>query len=181
MEVIMMALFKVSNIFKNLKAKYKPSPPIPEAVWQNPFYFIAFGLGSGAIPFAPGTFGTLMAIPFYLLLEPLSLPYYIVCVAIFIAASIWLCDRISDAIHVHDHPGMCIDEFAGFFVTMINAPHGWQWIALGFVLFRIFDIWKPWPINVIDEKVPGGLGMELDDIVAGIFSLVIIQIVKIII
>lgn len=70
---------------------------------------------------------------------------------------------------------MCIDEFAGFFVTMINAPHGWQWIALGFVLFRLFDIWKPGVIHYIDDHMHGGWGMIFDDVVAGLFAMLIIQ------
>lgn len=172
-----MAIFPVTSIFKY---KPKPSMAIPEAVWRNPLYFIAFGLGSGTMPFAPGTFGTLLAIPFYLLLRPLPLSAYLVFVVAFIIFSSWLSDRISREIHEHDHPGMCIDEFAGFFVTMINAPHGWTWILLGFLLFRLFDIWKPWPISFIDEKVHGGFGMVLDDIVAGIFAMIVIQILHII-
>ncbi|MBX3709580.1 MAG: phosphatidylglycerophosphatase A [Gammaproteobacteria bacterium] len=150
--------------------------PIPDAVWRDPLYFVAFGLGSGAIPFAPGTFGTLLAIPFFLLLQPLPLIAYLIFVLFFIIASSWICHRISREIHVHDHPGMCIDEFAGFFVTMINAPYGWGWILVGFILFRLFDIWKPWPIRFIDKNVSGGFGMVLDDIVAGIFAMAIIQI-----
>ena len=73
---------------------------------------------------------------------------------------------------------MCIDEFAGFFVTMINAPHGWMWVVTGFLLFRLFDIWKPWPINYIDENVQGGFGMILDDVVAGLFAMIIIQLLS---
>jgi len=164
------------NIFNHLKLRIKKNPAIPKAVWQNPLYFIAFGLGSGAIPIAPGTFGTIFAIPFYLLLQPLSFVFYLVFVFIFCIFSMWLCHRISRDIQIHDHPGMCIDEFAGFFVTMIAAPIGWQWIVIGFLLFRLFDIWKPWPIRFIDEKIPGGIGMVLDDILAGIFSCIIIQI-----
>lgn len=175
-----MAPFSVTNIFKRIPASTKPIPPVPEKVWQDPIYFIAFGLGSGAIPFAPGTFGTLMAIPFYLLLSQLPLLYYLVFVVAFFAFSSWICTRVSNEIHEHDHPGMCIDEFAGFFVTMINAPLGWPWVLLGFVLFRLFDIWKPWPISYLDEKVPGGFGMVLDDIVAGLFAMAIIQILRII-
>ncbi len=173
-----MALFQVTNIFKSLKARSKTSPPVPEAVWQNPLYFFAFGFGSGAMPVAPGTFGTLMAIPFYLFLQPLPLIPYLIFLVCFIALASWASDRISRDIHFHDHPGMCIDEFAGFFVTMINAPHGFKWILLGFLLFRFFDIVKPWPIRWIDEKVHGGFGMVLDDIVAGIVSFAIIQIIK---
>src|SRR3990167_286174 len=111
------------NIFKNIRSLKKVIPPLPEKLWRDPLYFIAFGLGSGAMPFAPGTFGTLMAIPFYLFLQQfLPLFYYIGFVILFIAASVWLCERVSREINVHDHPGMCIDEFAGFFVTMIHAP-----------------------------------------------------------
>jgi phosphatidylglycerophosphatase A len=168
----------VTNIFNRLKSKSKPIPPVPIAVWRNPLYFSGFGFGSGAMPFAPGTFGTLMAIPFYLLLRPLPLVYYIVFVMFFIAASSWLCDYLSRKIHEHDHPGMCIDEFAGFFVTMINAPQGWGWISLGFIFFRIFDVWKPWPIRFIDEKIHGGFGMVLDDVVAGLAGLIIIQFLR---
>lgn len=151
---------------------------MPEKMWQEVGYFTAFGLGSGAMPFAPGTFGTLFSIPFYLLLRPLSLSVYLSFVIIFIIFSSWLCEKISRDIAVHDHPGMCIDEFAGFFVTMINAPHHWQYILLGFGLFRLFDIWKPGPIHWIDQHVKGGFGMILDDVAAGFFAMIIIQLVS---
>lgn len=173
-----MAHFSVTSIFNKLKSYSKPSPPLPEQIWQDPIYFIAFGFGSGAMPFAPGTFGTLLAIPFYLLMRPLPLVPYILFVIGFFIFSSWICERVSREIHEHDHPGMCIDEFAGFFVTMINAPHGCFWIVLGFLLFRLFDIWKPWPIRFIDKKIHGGFGMVLDDIVAGIFAMLIIQIIR---
>lgn len=161
-----------------IKLQSKPRLPVPAKIWQNPFYFLAFGLGSGAMPFAPGTFGTLLAIPFYLLLAHLPLIPYIVFVCIFTLLSCYLCDVISREIKVHDHPGMTIDEFAGFFVTMINAPLGWGWVLLGFVLFRFFDIVKPWPIRFLDKHVHGGIGIVLDDVVAGLFAMIIIQIVR---
>lgn len=167
----------LTNLINKYKSRSESSPPVPKAVWKNPFYFIAFGFGSGTIPIAPGTFGTLAAIPFYLLLRPLPLSLYVLFTIFFIAASSWLCERVSREIQSHDHPGMCIDEFVGFFVTMINAPHGWTWIILGFLLFRIFDIWKPGPIKWLDEKIHGGFGMILDDVVAGLFAMVIIQII----
>lgn len=166
----------IKPIFKKLGSK-KKSPSVPDQIWQNPMYFFAFGLGSGAMPFAPGTFGTLMAIPFYLALTSLSLSAYIYFVIFFIILSSIVSHLVSREIHIHDHPGMCIDEFAGFFVTMINAPQGWKWILLGFLLFRFFDIVKPWPINFLDRHVSGGFGMVLDDVVAGIFSCLIIQLI----
>ncbi|HEX4044986.1 MAG TPA: phosphatidylglycerophosphatase A [Gammaproteobacteria bacterium] len=160
----------------HLMSMKKKSLPIPAAIWQDPYYFLAFGLGTGAIPFAPGTFGTLMAIPFYLLLATiLPAVYYVVFVGVFVMLSVWLCERVSQAMHVHDHPGMVIDEFAGFFVTMMYAPAGWIWVVMGFILFRIFDIWKPWPIHWLDEKIAGGLGIVLDDVIAGIYALIIMH------
>lgn len=177
MEENIMAQLTVTNIFSYFKPRIKPSLPVPRKVWRDPLFFIAFGLGSGAMPFAPGTFGTLMAIPFYLLFRPLSLYAYLIFVIVFIILSSLLCARISRKIKVDDHPGMCIDEFAGFFVTMINAPHGFWWIVLGFVLFRLFDIWKPWPIYIVDKKIHGGFGMVLDDVLAGIYACVIIQLI----
>lgn len=164
------------SFFKHLPRSTKPIPPIPSNVWTNPLYFIAFGFGSGIAPFAPGTFGTLMAVPFYLLLHYLLTPTaYVVFTLLFIAATAWISDIVSKELKEHDHPGMCIDEFAGFFVTMIGAPTGWAWIFLGFALFRLFDIWKPWPISLIDEKVHGGFGMILDDVIAGLFAAGTIQ------
>lgn len=159
-----------------LKNRYQnPNDQIPDAVWQNPLYFFAFGFGSGAMPVAPGTFGTLMAIPFYLLLKPLPLAYYLLFVIVFIVISSIICEQVSREIQINDHPGMCIDEFAGFFVTMIHAPSGFVWVVLGFLLFRIFDILKPWPIRFIDEKIHGGFGMVLDDVIAGLFSFALLQ------
>jgi phosphatidylglycerophosphatase A len=154
---------------------YTPQP-VPRSMWRNPLHFIAFGFGAGAIPFAPGTFGTLMGIPFYLALRSLSLTNYLAVLLVIIVSSMWLSHKVAKEIGVHDHTGMCLDEIVGFLVTMANAPFGWGWILIGFLLFRLFDIWKPWPINYIDEKVPGGVGIILDDVLAGIYSLVIIQI-----
>lgn len=156
------------NIFKNRLSTAQPA--VPDAIWQNPLYFIAFGFGSGALPFAPGTWGTLIAIPFYLAIQTLPLGIYSVITLLVIFGSIWLCDRITREIKIHDHPGMCLDEIVGFLVTMIGAPLGFKWIVVGFLLFRLFDIWKPQPIRYIDEKVGGGLGIILDDVVAGIFA-----------
>lgn len=162
-----------------IKSRKKSSPPVPKEVWYHPLYFIAFGLGSGAMPIAPGTFGTLVAIPCYLLLRELPSAAYLIFTICFIIFSAWLCDYISKQTHTHDHPGMCIDEFAGFFVTMLYAPAGWPWIVIGFALFRLFDILKPWPISYIDKNIHGGFGMVLDDVLAGLLSCFIIQLMVI--
>ena len=158
--------------------RHYEAPPAPASVWQKPTHFIAFGFGSGALPYAPGTFGTLMAIPFYLAFQTLPTSAYFWIVVAITIGSMWLCDRVSKEIGVHDHQGMCLDEIVGYLVTMIHAPHGFLWIVTGFILFRIFDIWKPWPIQLVDDKVHGGIGIILDDVLAGIYSFIIIQILS---
>lgn len=160
----------------NRARDYLAIPPIPETVWRNPLHFIAFGFGTGCIPFAPGTFGTLAALPFYLAMQSLSTGMYLAVTFLAILVSIWICDKASHDIGVEDHQGMCLDEVAGFLVAMICAPTGWQWILTGFLLFRLFDIWKPWPIHVMDAKIKGGVGMILDDVMAGVYACVVMQI-----
>lgn len=146
-------------------------------VMTNPIHFLAFGFGSGLAPFAPGTFGTLIAIPLYLLMLNLSFSMYLLLVAIVCIIGVWICDKSSKMLGVHDHSGIVWDEFAGFFITMLAAPAGWIWIVAGFALFRLFDIWKPWPISWLDKKVEGGLGIMVDDIVAGIYALICLQLI----
>ncbi|EKD72448.1 MAG: Phosphatidylglycerophosphatase A [uncultured bacterium] len=153
------------------------SSTIPDSVWQKPLHFIAFGFGSGAMPFAPGTFGTLIAIPFYLAIQSVSLHVYLSLLVCITLGSIWLCHHVAKEINVHDHPGIVLDEIVGYLITMTNAPSGITWIILGFILFRFFDIWKPWPIRYIDAHVSGGIGIVLDDVLAGVYSFLILQIV----
>ena len=148
------------------------------SVWKNPVHFLAFGFGSGLSPKAPGTMGTIAAVPLYLLLQPLSLPVYLSIVAVACLIGFWLCGKTSKDLGVHDHPGIVWDEFCGFWITMIAAPTGWLWILIGFVLFRIFDIWKPWPISWLDKKVHGGFGIMIDDLIAGAFALVCLQLIS---
>ncbi len=149
--------------------------PSIRTVLTNPIHFVAFGFGSGLTPFAPGTAGTIAAIPLYLLLEQLSLPFYLVVVVLAFLFGIWVCGRAGDDLGVHDHGGIVWDEFVGFWVTMVAAPAGWQWVAAGFLLFRLFDIWKPWPISWADQKVSGGFGVMLDDLIAGGYALAVLQ------
>lgn len=147
----------------------------PRSIWTNPIHFLAFGFGSGAMPKMPGTWGTVVAIPFYLLMQDLSLIAYCSILLVAILIAIYLCDRTSKDLKVHDHPGIVIDEIVGYLLTMILAPKGWLWIFLGFIYFRIFDIVKPWPIRWIDKQMPGGLGIVMDDLIAGIFAWILLQ------
>lgn len=144
---------------------------IPPGLLRNPRHLLSLGFGSGLAPFAPGTFGTLVAVPLYLLLAQLSLPWYLLVVVIGFGVGVYLCQYTSDALGVHDHGGIVWDEFVGYWITMIAVPLGWQWILLGFVLFRVFDIVKPWPVKIADAKMKGGFGIMLDDVLAGLYAL----------
>lgn len=146
-------------------------------VYQNPLYFIAFGFGSGLMPFAPGTWGTLAAIPIYLLLEGCSWPLYLMVTLLALGLGVWISDWVSKDLGVHDYKGIVWDEVVGYLFTMFLAPPGLFWLCFGFVLFRIFDIWKPQPIRYIDLKVQGGLGIMLDDVLAAIPAWLILQLI----
>ena len=143
--------------------------------WSNPVHWLAFMGGSGCSPFAPGTMGTLAAIPLYIAASLLPLGYFLALTVIMFCVGIWICDYSSRALGVHDHPGIVWDEVVGYFVTMILAPAGWIWWLVGFGLFRLFDIWKPWPIRWLDSKVRGGFGIMIDDVLAGLFAFVCMQ------
>jgi phosphatidylglycerophosphatase A len=137
----------------------------------NPIHFLALGFGSGLLPKAPGTFGTLAAIPLYLLLAPSSMSLYLVAVIVMSITGIYICGKAAKDAGVHDHGAIVWDEIVGFLITMFMVPLSWQSVAVGFILFRIFDIFKPWPISFIDKNVHGGLGIMLDDIIAGLAAL----------
>lgn len=147
----------------------------PRSVWRNPVHFAAFGFGSGAVPVAPGTFGTLMAVLLLVLLPPMSVVVYFLFLLVSFAIGVWLCHQTAHDIGVHDHGGIVWDEFVGYWITMFMAPAGWGWIILGFVLFRFFDIIKPWPIRWLDKNVSGGFGVMIDDVLAGLMALICLQ------
>jgi phosphatidylglycerophosphatase A len=147
----------------------------PASIWRNPIHFLAFGLGSGAAPVAPGTFGTLAAVPFYLLLNQLALVPYLLVVTGLGLLGVWLCQVTSRDLGVHDHSGIVWDEMVGYWLTLAAAPAGWLWLVVGFVLFRLFDIWKPWPIRWVDRHVHGGLGIMLDDVLAAGYAWLCLQ------
>jgi len=147
-----------------------------KGIMRDPIHWLAFGFGSGCSPFAPGTFGTLAAIPVFLLLDLTPLWLYLFITVIMFIIGIWLCDVTTKKLGVHDHSGIVWDEIVGYLVTMIAAPKGWLWIVIGFVLFRFFDILKPWPISVADKRISGGFGIMVDDVLAGIAAFVVLHI-----
>ena len=144
---------------------------------SNPVHFLALGFGSGLIKPAPGTWGTLAAVPVYLLMLyafPLGLHSYIAVLFVSFIVGVYLCGKTADDVGVHDHGAIVWDEFVGFWITMTLIPFSWSNLILGFALFRLFDIVKPWPIKLLDKHVHGGFGIMIDDVLAGVFAWVIL-------
>lgn len=151
---------------------------MPEAIrfdLRSPYHWLAFGFGSGLLPKAPGTWGTLAAIPLYLLLAELPLGWYLGVTAALFLLGIPVCGRVGRELGVHDHGAIVWDEVVGFLVTMCAVPAQWPWILAGFLLFRLFDILKPWPIGPVDRRVGGGLGVMADDLLAGLMACGVLQ------
>ena len=139
-------------------------------VWSNLWHFLAFGFGTGLAKKAPGTWGTLAGLVVMPLLYMLPLIWALVFIVLAGVFGVWLCGRVADDLGVHDHGGIVWDEMVGIWMTLILLPNTWQWWLLGFVLFRVLDILKPWPISVLDRKVAGGLGIMVDDMLAGVIA-----------
>jgi len=148
-------------------------------ILKDPVHLLAFGFGSGLSPFAPGTAGTVVAIPLVLGLMQFGLVVHSVVTGIAILAGIYICGESARRLQVHDHGGIVWDEICGYSVTMLAAPPRWYWLLAGFVLFRFFDIVKPSPIREADHSLRGGLGIMLDDIIAGVFAAAILYAVQI--
>lgn len=159
------------------------SNPLDLISLKNPWHLLATGFGSGLSPIIPGTMGTLAAVPLYLLLVQLPLSVYLLLVFVSCVIGIKICQVTSDDMGVHDHGSIVWDEFAGFWITMAIVPmlklpvDDWKWLVTGFVLFRFFDMVKPWPIGWLDKRVHGGLGIMVDDIVAGIMAAIALYLV----
>lgn len=141
---------------------------------RSPPAWIAFGLGSGLSPVAPGTCGTLAAVPFYLLLALLPLPAYAVAVVVLFGVGVWSSELMVRRLGRQDPQAVVFDEMVGYWITMspVLAGH-WLWLLPGFVLFRVFDILKPWPIRGLERAVGGGLGAMLDDALAGAYAAIV--------
>lgn len=150
-------------------------PELAPLKLSNPLHLLALGFGSGLSPIMPGTMGTLAAIPLYLLIQGLAAPWYILLLVVGFLVGIPICNAATRAIGRHDHGAIVWDEIIGFGITMFAAPSGVGWIVAGFVLFRFFDIVKPWPISWCDKRVSGGFGIMIDDVIAGVFALVGMQ------
>ena len=146
-----------------------------KAILANPIHLLAFGFGAGLSPKAPGTMGTVVAVLIYLVLPNMPHIIYAGLILLSFVFGIWICGKTAEDLGVHDHGGIVWDEFVGYWITMFMAPSGLFWVLLGFVLFRLLDIFKPWPIKWADKELAGGLGIMLDDVLAGIMAALCMQ------
>ena len=148
-------------------------------VLRHPAHFIAFGAGAGLVPFAPGTFGTLVALPIFWIAYPrVDAAVYLAGVALLFALGVWACDVTGKALGVSDHGGMVWDETVAFLLVLFFTPVYSYWQALAFVLFRFFDIVKPPPIRYYERRFKGGLGVMIDDLAAAFYALVVLAVVR---
>ena len=145
-------------------------PPSFKFLLAHPAHFLALGFGAGLSPKAPGTVGTLVGFPLYWLMA--ETPFYWGWMVVFLAVGVWACGVAGRDLGVHDHGGLVWDEVVAFLLVLPFAPPSLFGFILAFALFRLFDIWKPFPIGWFDARVPGGLGVMLDDVLAAGYSVV---------
>jgi phosphatidylglycerophosphatase A len=143
-------------------------------VLTDPVILLAFGLGTGLAPRAPGTCGSLLGLAIAWWTVPLGLELRLMVAIALILSGLWICGEAARRIGVHDHPGIVWDEIAGMYLVLLAAPPGIVAWVLGFGLFRLFDIWKPWPIRDLDHRLGGGPGIMLDDLVAALYAAVLL-------
>ena len=152
------------------------SPANLRALLRHPMGWVGTGFGSGLAPRAPGTVGSLVALlPWWFVLRPLEPRLYLVVVMLAfvlgVVAGNWLVART----RIADPSVFVWDEFVGLWIALFLAPPGWPWVLAGFALFRLFDIWKPWPVSWADRRIHGGMGIMLDDVLAGFYAAVILR------
>jgi phosphatidylglycerophosphatase A len=141
----------------------------------HPAHFFGLGFGAGLLPKAPGTLGTLVGLPMFLLIQPYSLSMQWLILSGLFLLGVYICDVTGKAIGVSDHGGIVWDEIVAMMLVLTIVPQTWFWVALAFVLFRLFDIWKPFPIRQCDAQVKGGLGVMLDDLLAAFYSMLCLK------
>lgn len=135
---------------------------------RHPLMLLALGFGSGLLPKAPGTWGTVVGVGLYSLIMPFGIEALAIAALVATVAGVPICGVAARWLGVHDHGAIVWDEIAGVLITLLFVPFHWAWVLAGFVAFRVFDVLKPWPISWLDREVGGGLGIMLDDILAGL-------------
>lgn len=164
-----------------MSTKYTLDAAARQRLMATPAGWIATGFGSGLAPKAQGTFGSLAAIvPWVLLHAVLPVWGWLLLIVVSFAIGTWACNVAGRIIGVDDHRSLVWDEFVGQWIALLPVlvMPGWLWVAVGFALFRLFDVWKPWPIAWFDRRVKGGLGVMLDDVIAGIFAALALHLIQ---
>ena len=152
-------------------------PQPARIVLTHPAGWIASGFGVGLSPRAPGTVGSLIALlPWWLFLQQQSLPVYLGVLLASFALGVWAANWVIAKTRIEDPSVVVWDEFVGQWIALLMAPAGWPWIVAGFALFRLFDIWKPWPVRWADRELHGGVGAMLDDVLAGLYAFIVLQV-----
>jgi phosphatidylglycerophosphatase A len=148
-------------------------------LFRHPARFIAFGGGAGLLPAAPGTFGTLLALPLYWLAAPRLAPYeYLLLVGVLFVLGIWACGVTGRELGTADHGGMVWDEVVAFLLVLFFVPADLAWQAAAFLVFRVFDILKPPPIRYYERTFKNGFGVMLDDLVAAFYTLLVLAVAR---
>ncbi len=142
---------------------------------RHPAHFLALGFGSGLAPKGPGTFGTLIALPLFGLLLLLPEVSHLPILALLFLLGIPLCGITGRNLGVSDHGSIVWDEIVAFMLVLEFTPKAWEWWLYAFLLFRLFDIWKPFPIRTLDRQVHGGFGVMLDDLIAAIYAIAVLK------
>jgi len=161
-----------------MKKLIEKDSQVRQVALGTPAGFLAFGLGSGLSRYAPGTMGTLMAVPFAILLKNLpDFAFWLALVVLFVAG-IYLCDVSSKRLGQHDPGGIVWDEMVGYWLTVALLPLQWTWMLAAFLLFRFFDIFKPWPVSLAEKRFGGGLGIMLDDVIAALYAMLVLALAQ---
>lgn len=141
-------------------------------LFSHPAHFCALGFGSGLAKKAPGTFGTLIGFPLFWLIADLEFYVQLSIISALFLIGIYFCERTGKALGVSDHGAIVWDEIVAMMLVLTVTQNKWQWWLIAFLLFRLFDIWKPVPIRQCDAKIKGGLGVMLDDLLAAIYAII---------
>lgn len=148
--------------------------PDARTVFTRPDYFLAYGFGSGLAPRAPGTAGSLVGLLVFVPVLYAPLWVQLLLIVLGFALGVWICDRVANHMSIKDPGGIVWDEFVGMWIAMLLLP-SMLLLPVAFALFRLFDILKPWPVSLADEDLEGGLGIMVDDVVAGLYALASLQ------
>jgi phosphatidylglycerophosphatase A len=150
--------------------------PNLKLLFQHPAYFFGLGLGSGLAKKAPGTFGTIVGLPIFWLISAYGLPIQLFIITALFIIGIYFCNATGKILGVVDHGSIVWDEIVAMMLVLTFTPMQWQWWLVAFMLFRLFDIWKPYPIRQCDAKLKNGFGVMFDDLLAAIYAIISLRV-----